>query len=509
MTNLMLKNLDGQSLESVLLLSLDESYFFNTLSKFFQERMQCDQVVIYRFNDDGQSHLVSKNGLTLNNSFILEKGLGASGYIYRSKRGYFSNSVERDPVFTLEAKEGIKAELAIPVISDGYILASIHCQMFSQDKEFQKQDVTDSLEILNAVKHAIQNMKMYLQAKLMNEALLKTIELKERELQDQRFGVKSLEAYKIIEKDIVGRSAPMKDLLNLVDKISDKDLSAFIQGETGTGKEMIARRIHCRSSRRDRAFIAIDCTVYNEKQLEVELFGDARSAGALENAHFGTLFLNNIDVLSIHMQNKLLQVLLHKTGIKADSRDYFKTDIRLVTSSHKDLLEMVRNLQFKDELFYAISNVILKVPSLRDRKEDIEVLANFFLNQRKNKSEQKAFSPSAVKSMNEYVWPGNVRELQNVVERAAVMSEGMMIEKHHLDHHIANAEKEILQEKAPVRKVQHFVQVTLEELEKTHILATLENLNGNKTKSAKVLGITVKTLYNKLHSYGIEFDKDA
>ena len=509
MTTAKSQNFNTQNLASILLLSLDESYFFNTLALFFKDALNCDQVSVYKFNSNGQSILMSVNGEALTDGEILEKGLGAAGYIFRSKRGYFSNSVERDPVFQLEAKKGIKAELCFPIVSEGLILGSIHCQMINSNREFSRDDLTLASQTLNEVKHSIQNMKMYMQAKSLNEMLLKTIELKEKELQDSRFGVKTSEAYKINEKDIVGRSASMKELLALVDKISDKEISAHIFGEAGTGKEMFARRIHCRSSRRDRAFIAVDCSAYNEKQLDIELFGDSKIAGALENAHYGTLFLNNVDMLPVSLQNKLMQLISHKTGVKADSRDFFKADVRIISASSKDMMEMVKNGQFKDEVFYALSSALLKAPSLKDRKEDIELLANFFLNQAKNKEDQKSFSPSAIKSMTEYVWPGNVRELQNVVERAAVLSEGMIIEKHHLDQHINESHKEETIEKPAPKKQAQFVQVTLEELEKNHIMATLENLGGNKTKTAKVLGITVKTLYNKLHSYGIAFDKDA
>jgi Nif-specific regulatory protein len=152
---------------------------------------------------------------------------------------------------------------------------------------------------------------------------------------------------------------------------------------------------------------------------------------------------------------------------------------------------------------------VLKVPALRERKEDIEVLANFFLNANKSKENHKSFSPSAIKAMSEYQWAGNVRELQNVVERAYILSEGSIIEKLHLDQNIQNAEELIEEKKIIAAKPVDFVHMTLEELERNHIMGTLESLGGNKTRAAKVLGITVKTLYNKLHSYGIEFDKEA
>ena len=202
MTTAKSQNFNTQNLASILLLSLDESYFFNTLASFFKDSLNCDQVSVYKFNANGQSILMSINGEALVDGEILEKGQGAAGYIFRSKRGYFSNSVERDPVFQLEAKKGIKAELCFPIVSEGLILGSIHCQMIHTSREFTRDDLTVASQTLNEVKHSIQNMKMYMQAKSLNEMLLKTIELKEKELQDSRFGVKTSEAYKINEKDI-------------------------------------------------------------------------------------------------------------------------------------------------------------------------------------------------------------------------------------------------------------------------------------------------------------------
>jgi Nif-specific regulatory protein len=381
--------------------------------------------------------------------------------------------------------------------------------MNDNSREFTRDDMTFGMSVLNEIKGPVQNMKLYLTAKHLNETLLKTIELKERELQESRTGLKIHDAFKINEKEIVGRSLQMKELLSLVDKISDKEITALLVGEAATGKEMIARRIHCRSDRRDRAFVAIDCSAFNSTQLEVELFGNEQQIGMLEATHYGSLFINNIELLSSELQNKLIQYMNTKMGIKSQSKDFFKSDVRIISASSKDLVELVGLKKFREDLYFSLSAVILKVPALRERKEDIELLANFFLNRNKEKLAHKSFSPSAVKSLTEYSWLGNVRELQNIVERAFILSEGSIVEKLHLDQNIQNTETAAVVSKTVTEKKAEYVAITLGELEKNHIMSTLENLTGNKTKSAKVLGITVKTLYNKLHSYGIEFDKEA
>jgi Nif-specific regulatory protein len=498
------------TLSSVLYLSLDEVHFFTSISNFFKQEMKCDNVSVYKILENGKSVLMSENGMSIELGLELLKGEGAPGYIARTKRGYFSNTVERDPVFAREAKLGVKAELCLPISADGIVIGSIHCQMNSNNREFSREDMTAGMNILAEIKGPVQNMKMYLSAKNLNETLLKTIELKEKELQETRSGAKVQDNFKIHEKEIVGRSLPMKELLALVDKISDKEIAAYLVGEAATGKEMIARRIHCRSVRRDRSFVSIDCSTFsNEKELEIELFGDSNKMGMLEACNFGTVFINHIELMSANVQNKVIQYINTKMGIKANGRDFFKSEVRILSASTKDLMELVAENKFREDLYFALSTVVLKVPALRERKEDIEVLANFFLNANKAKDLHKSFSPSAIKAMSEYAWNGNVRELQNVVERAYILSEGSIIEKLHLDQNIQNAEEKIEKVAAVAAKPTEFAHMTLEELERNHIMGTLESLGGNKTRAAKVLGITVKTLYNKLHSYGIEFDKEA
>ena len=510
MTNAMINNKANlETLSSTLFLSLDESHFFCSIGSFFKVHMNSQRVQIFKIHENGTSILVSENGNPVLSGLSLEKGIGAPGYVARTKRGYFSNTVERDPVFIREAELGIKAEICLPISADGVVIGSIHCQMLDDSREFSREDMTFGMSILGDLKAPIQNMKMYLAAKNLNETLLRTIELKEKELQESRSGVKIQDSFRIIEKEIIGRSQSMKDLLALVDRIADKEINSFIMGEAATGKEMIARRIHCRSHRRDRAFVTIDCSTMNEAALDREMFGTEGKLGMLEVANFGSLFINSIEKMTPAIQNKLMNFITNKMGVKAESNGFFKSDVRLISASTKDLMDHVREGLFREELYFALSTVVLKAPALRERKEDIEVLANFFLNQNKSKDLQKSFSQGAIVALTEFNWSGNVRELQNVVERAFILAEGSIIEKLHLDHNIQTSSEVRVVESPVVLKAVDFQFITLGELEKGHIMETLESLGGNKTKTAKVLGITVKTLYNKLHSYGVEFDKEA
>jgi DNA-binding NtrC family response regulator len=511
MSNAIINNASAQNLSNILYLNLDKAHFFNTIAKHFLDIIKCDQVRIFEILEDGSSILVSKNGISVDGQIKNGKGEGAQAYIARTKRAYFSNSVERDPVFINEAKEGVLAELAFPISSEGVVIGSIHCQNIENKSEFSREHMTLGMNILSEIKGPVQNMKMYLEAKHLNAVLLKTIEQKDRELKESRVGLKITDSHLITEKEIIGRTIVMRDLLNLTDKIADKEISAYIIGESGTGKEILAKRIHCKSTRRTRAFVIVDCSTLNELALDLELFGDENRMGALEMANHGSVYLKRVDLMPLNIQNKLMQFINYKMGIKTNGKDVFRSDIKLISSSTRDISELVSEKKFRDDLYFAISGVVLKIPALRERKEDIEILANFLLNSNRNREGHKSFSPSALKALSEYQWGGNVRELQNAVERAYVLSEGSVIEKLHLDNNLQIKEEKIapIKEEVILVKTLEFIQITLEELERTHIMSTLENLSGNKTRAAKSLGITVKTLYNKLHSYGIHFEKEG
>ena len=178
----------------------------------------------------------------------------------------------------------------------------------------------------------------------------------------------------------------------------------------------------------------------------------------------------------------------------------YRADVRLMVSSTKDLNELVAKGEFREDLLFNVNTMVLKIPSLRERIEDIETLATYFLNLHKRPEEQKSLSPGVVKALREYNWPGNVRELQNVIERSYILSDGMIVERDHLADSVTESR---IEEEGEDEDIVRYSEMTLDELEKRHICLTLEHLGGNKTKTAKMLGITVKTLYNKLHSYGM------
>jgi DNA-binding NtrC family response regulator len=504
---------DIQNLSNILLATLDESLFFSTLSGHLQSILNADIISIYLLQEDQSAQLIVKNQKIIEGGIVLQKGEGPAGHVIRTKKPYFSNNVSRDPLFQKEAKEGIQAELSIPVVVDGIVIASLHFQMNDNKIEFSREHMTEILSILNEIKQPLVNMKMYLAAKHLNEALLKKIEQKEKQISESKSSHNAHGLYKIEEKEIIGKSTAMKTILNLADKVALTDINTLIEGEAGTGKEMIARKIHCRSIRKEAGFASIDCTSLPEVQLEKELFGEEGSfthssnrGGLLETINGGTLFINNVDALSLNTQSKLQRFIVEKMAFRIGGQIPFRTDVRIISATTKDLSVLVQDNLFREDLFYSLNTMNLKSPALRDRQEDIELLAINFLNSGKARHDHKSLSPCVLNALLEYSWPGNVRELQNVMERAYILADGMIVEKDHLAETVSRKQEEVIVEE---EEVYNFSEMTLDELERRHICKTLDALAGNKTKTAKTLGITVKTLYNKLHSYGMITAKEA
>lgn len=505
-----------EEVSSILLSTLDESLFFSLLDKNLRSFIDCDHSHINLVLDDGQVKLVSVDGEICKEE--REHSAGVAGHVVRTKRPYFSNSIDRDPIFASDKNSNAQKELIIPISHDGIVLATAHFRICKLEKDFSRDDISSLNEILSMIKQPIANMKMYLSAKHLNESLLKRIEEKEIELKKKSSVVEIADTFKIQEKEIIGKSAAMKELLRVADKVASCSMTTLITGEKGVGKEMIARRIHCRGDRKEKAFVTVDCSILDELSLEKELFGfeggDFKNIqikkGALELAHEGTLFINNVEKLTIHLQNKLKQ-FISEGGVAChvNGQFPFKANVRIIVASSSDLKSLSEEKKFSEDFYSILSIMTLKVPSLKERKEDIETLANYFLNKGKSSDEQKSLSPGVVKSLEEYSWGGNVRELQNIVERAYILSDGRIVEKSHISEHIFVISSEVEEDCLEQENEVVFGDMTLTELEKRHICATLDRLSGNKTKTAKTLGITVKTLYNKLHSYGMIDAKEA
>lgn len=307
---------------------------------------------------------------------------------------------------------------------------------------------------------------------------------------------------------IIGRSQPMRALLRLVELVAGSDSTVLLQGESGTGKELIAKAIHEHSLRRARPFITIDCGTIPESLLESELFGYVKGAftgavtnkkGLFEEAHEGTLFLDEIGDITPVFQGKLLRVLQTGELRPVGSTKRITVDVRVIAATNKELKKLVAERQFRDDLYYRLAVVPLFLPPLRERREDIPLLAEHFLKQacERNRQPLKTLSASALRLLMEAPWPGNVRELQHTIERAVILSPGPEI----LLESLTTESRGPATALTPTQQELDHARAVLANAEREKLRAALERAGNNRSQAAKLLGMSRSTLYEKLKRY--------
>ncbi|MGB9615803.1 MAG: sigma-54-dependent transcriptional regulator [Desulfomonilaceae bacterium] len=311
---------------------------------------------------------------------------------------------------------------------------------------------------------------------------------------------------------IVGRSERMKHILETVAMVAPTEASVLILGESGTGKELIANALHQGSNRADKRFIKVNCAALPETLLESELFGHEKGAftgavgrrpGRFELADGGTIFLDEIGEMTPATQAKLLRVLQEREFEPLGSTRTVKVNIRIIAASNRILKNEVEKGTFRGDLFYRLNVVPIELPPLRERREDIPLLIEHFLKiyNEKNKRNVKGFHPRALDALMRYPWPGNIRELENVVERAVILTSDEYVPFSELPESIRGATEDPLMEQARqgIRSG-----MTIREMERELIIKTLEDNEGNRTRTSRILGITRRTLQLKLKEYGID-----
>jgi DNA-binding NtrC family response regulator len=299
----------------------------------------------------------------------------------------------------------------------------------------------------------------------------------------------------------------LRRLLDLAARIAATDEPVLLKGESGTGKEVIAHHIQRRSRRAPGPFIAVNCAAVSSTLLESELFGHEKGAfsgavdrriGFFEMADGGTIFLDEIGDMAPGMQAKLLRVLQSGEFWRVGGSRPLQTNVRVVAATNRDLEDLIRAGDFREDLHFRINTITLTIPPLRERREDIALLARHFLAEVPARASGTTFGAEALEALDAYAWPGNVRELRNVVRRAALLAEGPEIEVGDLMLPAAAPRPSPdLPQQAPD------LSRPLEEVERDYILAVLSECGGNKAKAARVLGIAVKTIYNKLEAWGL------
>ncbi len=307
---------------------------------------------------------------------------------------------------------------------------------------------------------------------------------------------------------ILGASPPMQEMYSLLDRISPSDSTVLIQGENGTGKELVARAIHRGSERRDRRFIITNCSAFNDNLLDSELFGHKRGAftgavadkqGLFELADMGTFFLDEIGDMSPALQVKVLRVLQEGTFNRVGDTETRKVDVRIIAATNRDLRAMVAASQFREDLFYRINVINLTLPALRDRREDVPVLVDYFLSHQRRPGKSKRLAPECAERMLAYSWPGNVRELENEIERLVVLAgEASVIDTELLSVRIRHFQPS----DEPVAEVDaDSLPAAVEALERKMIGAAMRRHGGNKTRAAEELRVSRRNLIRLVQKY--------
>ncbi|AEB08859.1 sigma-54-dependent transcriptional regulator [Desulfobacca acetoxidans] len=431
-----------------------------------------------------------------------------------SIRESLSGWLQQDGYEVATAADGIAAWAMIQ--ENRYDIMLIDVKMPRMDglsllKKLRENDHTEAVVMMTAygsIRDAVESMRLGAY-----DYLLKPFELEELSLTIEKLaGIQTLAMESMILRDrkpkvnhldnLVGQSPPMQRLFDTIRDVAQSDATVLITGETGVGKELVARAIHVHSPRCYGAFIAINCGAFTEHLLESELFGHERGAftdakfakkGRLELANAGTLFLDEVGDLSMKMQIDLLRVLETHEFTRVGGTEPLHSDFRVIAATHRDLQEAIREKAFRQDLFYRLNVVHLHVPPLRERREDIPLLAQYFLRRYATETNKKidAIHPAAMEALLHYSWPGNVRELENAVERAVVVGKSRQIKLSDLPF------------TTPTGESLETGGLSLLEMERQHIARILALHSGNISSAAKVLGINRTTLYQKIKKYGL------
>ena len=404
-------------------------------------------------------------------------------------------------------EEGIQSYCVVPLVALGQSIGTFTVWSEAQNR-YSELDAELLQEVATQVSLAITNMRSYeeitaLKRRLENE----NVYLQEEIRTEHNF------------EEIVGNSPALLDLLRHVDQVARTQSTVLINGETGTGKELIARAIHNRSIRKDRPLVKVNCSAISSGLVESELFGHVKGAftgaferriGRFELADGGTLFLDEVGELPLETQVKLLRVLQEREFEPVGSNRSLHVDVRIIAATNRNLQDSVKNGSFRSDLYYRLNVFPLKVPPLRERAGDITQLASFFLSRYSRSLGKKVngLSSAATERLLRYSWPGNVRELQNVIERALILSEGPIID---LENELPLAPSEpARQSELPVAQSQPGDAEpckTLEEVERSYIASVLQQTGGvveGPKGAAKILGIHPNTLRHRIEKLGLK-----
>jgi Nif-specific regulatory protein len=466
-----------------------------------KQNLHLDNCAIYTLEDD-VLHIFASVNFNKQQKFIAEYklGEGATGLAAKSKEPIVIENVHNNMLFLNKSGHRNRdtiSYVAVPMMIENEVVGVVGANL----TKFTTIDFEESIRILTIASTLYaQAISSHILVQKEKERLeeLKLYYKMEWDAKVHNFG------------DIIGDSPKMKQVFGVIERIAQSNVTILVRGETGTGKELVAAAIHKRSKRANEPFIKLNCAAISDTLIESELFGHEKGAftdakemrkGRFELADGGTLFLDEIGDISSSAQVKLLRVLQEREFERVGGAKTIKVNVRLVAATNRNLEEMVKKGEFREDLYYRLNVIPIDLPPLRERGEDIKQLVNFFLERSmKNHKKRVLITDEAMDKLMAYPWPGNVRELENTIERIVLMGDEAGISAGEMQLLLPALKSEKLLDVCKSIAVEN---KTLDELEQEAIENAMEQCEGNSTEAAKMLGITVRQIKYKLEKYGI------
>ncbi len=444
--------------------------------------------------DTGEIHTEASNGLTSDNHSVHRLGEGITGRVIESGKPIVVPQVSREPALIRRRGREELSFISVPITLNRKPVGALGVDLrFKRDRDYDR-----SVKFLKVVASMIaQALKVQ-----------RSVEAERRRLLDENIHLQQELRERYDFSNIIGTSGPMRQVYEQVSQVARTNTTVLIRGESGTGKELIAHAIHYNSLRARKPFIKVSCAALPDTLIESELFGyekgaftgaQARKKGRFEMAEGGTLFLDEIGDLNLSTQVKLLRVLQEREFERLGGAETVKVNVRLIAATNKDLEQAIAEGGFREDLYYRLNVFAIFVPPLRERKPDVLLLADHFLEKyaREHGKNIKRISTPAIDMITAYHWPGNVRELENCIERAALVCDGHAVHGHHLPPTLQTAS-------ASGTVTRLSMTAAIEAYEKDLILDALKTTRGNRARAAALLGTTERILGYKVKKYAID-----
>jgi len=474
-----MKNLLEKAIDTIISeLKADEGFIVLT-----NDQNEIDSIVSKNINIEGKSIAEQLCIKVINNAAANLKPIGVNDI---KSQNEFSR---KSSVLSL----GLTSEMCVPLISQDSVLGAVYINRRDKENDFSEEDL---IFLVSFAKQVVKGIELSLEVK----ALESKHELDYRiEFQELRSNFKC--------EYIIGSSLKLFNIIKIASKVADTDASVLILGENGTGKDLLAKALHENSKRADKPFIAVNCGAIPLDLLESELFGYESGAftgavkskpGKLEMGHGGTVFLDEIAEMSINLQAKLLRIIQTKEIERLGSVSPRKIDVRFIAATNKDIGDLISKNNFREDLYYRLKVFEIKLPALRERKEDIESLVEFFLKRYSKDGDKLIAQPEVYEILESYDWPGNIRELENVIQRSAILCKGNVITIDDLPIELIDKENEITR----IHEQKTLLEAETE-FRKMYIMRTLRKVSS-KAEAAQILGVNRTHLYKLINQLGIE-----